>query len=204
MKNILNYTFINNTSAVYYNGSRWATNSCGEVEIVGKLDKFYIDKDGYRHYNYYLCKFDDGTLVEVEYRALRTGKIKNPNKPSVYGVGYIGEGKYNSGTSKKHTKEYEIWKKMLQRCYDEKYQIAEPTYCGVTVDPTWFNFQQFCEDITKLENYDAWKNNDGYELDKDILCDKFNINPKVYSLATCKFVTKSENNKYKKIVKKGE
>jgi len=33
----------------------------------------------------------------------------------------------------------------------------------------------------------------GLELDKDILCDKLNISPKIYSPETCQWITKKEN-----------
>lgn len=191
------YKLIKNTSEIYYNGSKWTTNNCGTVTIIGKLNKYYLDKKGYKHYNYYLCKFDDGTIVETEYKTFKNGKIKNPNYPSVYNVGYLGEGQWNSGTSNKHTKEYEIWKKMLQRCYDKRYYEKQPTYKEVIVDERWFNFQNFCEDIQELKGYKDWKNNRNFELDKDILCNKMNIDPKIYSKDTCLFISKKENNSNK-------
>lgn len=135
--------------------------------------------------------------MEAEYRTFRNGKIKNPNYPSVYNVGYIGEGKWESGNSNKKTKEYETWKKMLQRCYDKKYQEKQPTYKDITVDARWHNFQNFCEDIQNLDGYKDWKNNNGMELDKDILCNILNISPKIYSKDTCMFVTKEKNNLYR-------
>lgn len=166
----------------------------GYVTIIGKLNKYYVDKNtGEKHFNYYLVQFEDGYIAETEYRALRHGKIKNPNTPSVYGVGFIGEGIYSSGTSKKHTKEYETWKKMLQRCYDEKYQRLEPSYIGVLVDKRWHNFQNFCEDIKEIQNYNLWLLQNGYELDKDILCERYGINPKIYSKDTCVFIEKKLN-----------
>ena len=57
---------------------------------------------------------------------------------------------------------------------------------------------------------DEWKNdfvkfrdwslsngyNEKFELDKDILCDKLEIYPKIYSPKTCTWVSKSKNRKY--------
>lgn len=170
----------------------------GYVTVIGKLNKYYIDKKTKeKHYNYYLVEFEDGYITETECRALKHGKIKNPNIPSVYNVGYIGVGENNSGNSKKHTKEYETWKKMLQRCYDANYQKFEPSYIGTTVDKRWHNFQNFCEDIKSLPNYNKWIVSSEYELDKDILCNQYNINPKIYSKKTCMFIKKKFNSIFK-------
>ena len=51
------------------------------------------------------------------------------------------------------------------------------------------NFQNFCSDIIELENYDLWKTNKGWELDKDI---KVKGN-KTYNKNNCMFVKKKEN-----------
>lgn len=82
---------------------------------------------------------------------------------------------------------------MIRRCYSEKFLNEYPSYKGVTVCERWHNFQKFCEDIKCLRGYDEWKSELGYELDKDILCDKLNIYPKIYSPETCMFISKKEN-----------
>lgn len=53
----------------------------------------------------------------------------------------------------------------------------------------------FCEDIQHLKGYDEW-NVKNYELDKDIICDKLKIYPKIYSKDTCMFIPKSDNGTY--------
>ena len=90
----------------------------------------------------------------------------------VYGVGYIGQGKYKSKTNIFHT-----WRSMLRRCYSEVYQAKKPTYIGCVVDEHWHCFQNFAQWYEK--NYI-----EGFELDKDILCKGC----KVYSESTCCFV----------------
>lgn len=54
-----------------------------------------------------------------------------------------------------------------------------------------------------LDSPDAfikWCEENGYEenlvLDKDILCDKLGISPKIYSPSTCMFITRAENQEY--------
>lgn len=86
---------------------------------------------------------------------------------------------------------------MLSCCYDCKnksYRYYGEK--GVTVCKRWHNFQTFCEDIKNLPGYEEWKNSDFlYALDKDILCDKKDIIPKIYSKDTCQFIEISENSR---------
>lgn len=129
-------------------------------------------------------QFDDGTVVEHrEYSAFKKGQIKNPMTPSVYGIGFIGKGKFKTKDKNgKNTKCYDTWVRMLQRCYDPKYQEKNPTYKGCTVDKRWHNFQNFAK--WYYENYYEFGNDERMELDKDIL----NKGNKVYSAETCVFV----------------
>ena len=92
--------------------------------------------------------------------------------------------------------EYVVFHGILNRCYNPKNpNYAEYGAEGVTLDPKLFNFQNFCEMLTHLPNYDKWKKDtSGYwEIDKDILCDKYNISPKIYSEKTCHFIPYYEN-----------
>ena len=77
---------------------------------------------------------------------------------------------------------YRRWKKMLERCYYEKYQEKYPTYTGCYVCKEWLTFSNF---KAWMETQD-WK---GKQLDKDIL---FRGN-KVYSPGTCVFINQNVN-----------
>lgn len=137
----------------------------------------------------YLIEFEDGTQI-VSSSVGENQNIKNPNSISVYGIGILGVGSFSR---KNHPKEYSSWRRMLQRCYNLKTQERQPTYKGCSVDKRWHNFQNFCEDIVHLENYELWKNNTkkcAWALDKDI---KIKGN-KIYSKDTCKFASWLENN----------
>ncbi len=112
--------------------------------------------------------------------------FKDKSMPTVYGVGMLGIGPYNYST---HTREYGIWKAMLQRCYLESTQIRQPAYVGVTVEDRWHNFQNFCEDLPTLEGYSIWLKDTNYQLDKDLS----NLGSRIYSKNNCKFVSKQEN-----------
>ena len=128
-------------------------------------------------------RFDDGTIIEHKtYGNFKKGLIKNPMTPSVYGVGFIGKGRFKTKDANgKHTKCYEVWQKMLQRCYSSKCQEKHPTYIRCIVCKEWHNFQVFAE--WYYEHYYEIEN-ERMELDKDILC-KWN---KIYSADNCVFV----------------
>lgn len=124
---------------------------------------------------------DSGYPVHTSYQAFQSGSVKNPYDKSVYGEGYIGEGKYRTTINGQSTPQYKVWSSMLARCYSTKLQEKNPTYNGVTVCDEWKNFQTFA----------AWYDENYYEidgqrtdLDKDVLV-KGN---KVYSPDTCVFV----------------
>lgn len=56
----------------------------------------------------------------MRYDNFKKGNIKCPYERRVYGVGYLGEGKYKVYENGKNTKYYDAWHDMLNRCYSEK------------------------------------------------------------------------------------
>jgi len=191
-ENILKqYSLMENNSKIYYNGSIWDSKSCGKFTIIGKTDRH---NGGKNSYVYCLCEFEDGAIIESDFTNIKNGNVKSPNSPNVYGVGYMGQGDWSSKNNGKTTKEYSTWIHMIRRCYSENFQKENMSYKDVTVDKEWFCFQNFCKDIQSLPGYKEWKLGEtGYELDKDILCEKMNIHPKIYSFKTCMFVSKKDN-----------
>ena len=108
-------------------------NSFGSKMIIKEYRRA-IDIDVYfPEYNW--------TFEHARYNDFKNGTIKCPYEPRVYGVGYLGEGKYKTRENGKTTDEYNIWRHMLQRCYDPKYQERYPTYKGCKVEDKWLNFQ---------------------------------------------------------------
>ena len=81
----------------------------------------------------------------AQYNQFKDGQVKCPYEPRVYGVGYIGEGKYATTVNRKPTRVYDVWRSMLRRCYDTKHLIKEPTYINCEVCEEWHNFQVFSE-----------------------------------------------------------
>ena len=114
---------------------------------------------------------------------IRKGKVRDKLAPTVYGIGFIGDGEHKPSVKSKDTKPYKTWKNMLGRCYSAKCQVKQPTYIGCTVAPIWHNFQNFAQWFD--ENYI-----EGYDLDKDIKVE----GNKIYSPDKCKFVSHKENN----------
>ena len=125
------------------------------------------------------------------YQHFKKGQIKCPYEPRIYGIGFIGEGKYKAKENGKKTDEYKIYQNMLMRCYDPKYHEKYPTYKNCKVEDYLLNFQNMCK----------WLDENYYEipgevmhLDKDILC-KGN---KIYSRETCIFVPQRINSLFVK------
>ena len=164
-------------------GNTYITYLREKYKVLGNLDI----KNKYNQYNWFLIEFEDKTQVVVHGTVICHKNIKNPNTPLLYGVGFMGQGKYNSTINGKVTKEYKLWQEMLQRCYNPKYQETRLNYKGYTVDSRWHNFQNFCEDIQHLEGYTEWKNNNNISKYKYVFCK--NKGNKIYSKDACLFTT---------------
>jgi len=128
----------------------------------------------------YIMFLKTGCKRVVEASNARKGNVKDYLLPRVFGVGFMGLGKY---TKKENKKAYQLWHGMLMRCYYEGYLVNKPTYRECSVCEEWHNFQNFTDWFN--ENYV-----EGKHLDKDI---KIKGN-KTYSPEACSFVTLTENN----------
>lgn len=84
---------------------------------------------------------------------------------------------------------YRIWCNVKSRCYN-KNNDAYKNYGanGITICDEWLN---------NYVSFKEWALKNGYkdslEIDKDIICEREKIFPKIYSPNTCLWVTKSEN-----------
>ena len=123
-----------------------------------------------------------GNTKYVEAKHIRNGKgIRDPYVPIVNGVGYMGEGIYDSKNSKDA---YSVWSNMMKRCYSDLIHKKHPSYKGCSVCKEWHNFQTFAEWFYSHESYGL-----GYHLDKDLLV-KGN---RVYSANTCSMIPREIN-----------
>lgn len=128
-------------------------------------------------------KFLDGSNYEkiVQSTKFKNGNFSSPYEKSKCNIGYLGEYNKNHILFKKSI---DVWHKMLNRCYDDKYTKKFPTYKNVTVCEEWHNFSIF----------QKWFNDnyiEGFYLDKDIL--QFGIDNKIYSQNTCVFLSPKLN-----------
>lgn len=116
---------------------------------------------------------------------MATNSRKDPYKPTLEGIGYLGEGLYKTrGGDGVKTREYTTWRSMIKRCYGKScVNSNNKCYKGVVkVCEEWLNFQTFAKWFH--DNYV-----DGWELDKDFL----NPDAKEYSPDNCVFLPPSIN-----------
>lgn len=132
-------------------------------------------------------KFENGYITKSNYKSFLEGSIRSPYDKTVYGHGFLGEGKYKpSDENKKRTNQYLSWQEMLRRCYDKELHKRAPTYKDCIACEEWLNFQTF----------GAWYDDNIYNLDKkEMNLDKDILikGNKIYSPKTCVFVPKSIN-----------
>lgn len=156
-----------------YEGMVFKTNSFGDVKILV-----------YENSKSVLVKFlNSGCEVVCRLDKILQGKLKDPQQPSVYGVGIVGDSIIRC--EGKLDKAYVVWSNMLKRCYDLSSTKSRPTYKDCIVSDNFKyleNFKEWCNNQVGFGLKD--ENGKSFALDKDILV-KGN---KVYSPETCCFV----------------
>lgn len=100
-----------------------------------------------------LVEYNGSTSVTIEfqdefkhrtttwYANFKKGTMKNPYHKLLYGRGYIGVGPYEQTINRKSTREYDMWRRMFDRCYSGK----QPAYDDCEVCEEWWNFQNFAK-----------------------------------------------------------
>lgn len=150
------------------------SNSSGDFKVLKYSDSKNIE----------IQFLNTGFETKVQLGSIRNGEVKDPYSPSVHGVGILGV-KYQTKINGVHTKEYELWCRMLQRCYSDTYQKKRPTYIGCGVSDNFKSYEYFYEWCHNQVGF----SNKGWQLDKDLLV-KGN---KVYSESTCVFIPSEIN-----------
>ena len=122
------------------------------------------------------------TKVKTSYGNFKSGSVRNPYHPSIYGIGITGC-KYptKTETNDRPTKEYSIWRSILERSFVGKIKEKQPTYEDVTCCDEWLNFENFYEWLHSQPNFNKWYEGSRWAVDKDIL----NKGNKVYSPENC-------------------
>ena len=158
-------------------------------DCVGKVYKSLNSGD------FTILKYNGSKDVEIQFintgyrkvaemKEVRSGEIKDPYLPSVYGVGVLGT-KHPSKVNGVRTKEYALWYDMLLRCYSNTYKKKRPTYEGCEVSDNFKSYEYFYEWCHKQIGF----GNESWQLDKDLLI-KGN---RVYSEDFCIFLPKEIN-----------
>lgn len=122
--------------------------------------------------------FADNIYVIRSAKEIKSGQILHPCDRNVYGIGYLGIGKYTYAENKHRS---DCWRAMFKRCYETNGNYL--SYSDIEVCEDWHNFQNFAE----------WYNNnyiEGFDLDKDL---KSRSGAKVYSPDTCCFLSPKLN-----------
>ena len=164
-------------------------NNVSYKDCVGKVCKSLNSGD------FKILKYNDARNVEIQFLKtgfealvelgnIKSGKVKDPYLPSVYGEGILGT-KYLPSINGVNTKEYVLWKNMLERCYSDIFKKKRPTYEGCKVSDNFLYYEYFYEWCHKQIGF----NNKGWQMDKDLLI-KGN---KVYSEDSCIFLPREIN-----------
>ncbi len=130
-------------------------------------------------------------LNEVEFR---TPSIKSGNTTQCKSCKTI---KQNTTHGDSGSRLFNIWNHMRYRCSIKshaKYKWYGAK--GVIVCEEWKDDYQVFKDWSFANGY-----SDELEIDKDRLCRRLNIEPKIYSPETCEWVSKSDNLKERHIKK---
>ena len=83
-----------------------------KMKIIAQRSNCDIDVEFLDNHHY--------VFKHAKYQNFKNGAIKNPFDITVFGKGYLGDGKYSGWINGEHTEEYEIWKGIIKRCYCEK------------------------------------------------------------------------------------
>ena len=165
-------------------------NDVSYKDCVGKVFKSKLSGD------FKILKYNDKTNVEIQFLttgyetvarliSIKIGEVKDRLSPSIYGIGVVGT-KYLTYECGVQTKEYTLWKNMLERCYSDTYKKKHPTYKDCEVSENFKSFEYFYEWCHSQIGF----SNQGWHLDKDLLTE----GNKVYSENICVFIP-SEINK---------
>ena len=157
-------------------GECFVTNEGYNIQIIDYVDTKNV-----------LIKFVDRPEIQIwsTMQNIKNGQVKNPLHKSVYNIGYYGIGNYTARKNGIKTEEYIKWFSMFVRCYDDKYQLRQPTYIGCSVSDDFCNFQNFAEWYSHYK----YKCKYPLEIDKDLLYE----GNKIYSPKTCCLLPKEIN-----------
>lgn len=156
-------------------GQVYSSNNYGDVIILE-----YINS-----YNVKIRFINTGYVTTTQMSNIRSGRVRDPYVPTVFGIGVLGD-KYATCVNSKTVKEYLLWHSMLERCYSTLQHVKNPSYAGCTVSDNFKSYEYFYEWCHLQHGFSI----EGWQLDKDLLV-KGN---KIYSENTCVFIPREINN----------
>ena len=109
---------------------------------------------------------------------LVSGSIKNRGKPSLFGVGILGDAEVNC-----YDMSYKSWAGMIKRVYTPHTEQMAITYKDCTVVNDWLRFENY------LKWFEQQKVQPKWQLDKDLLVP----GNKIYGPDTCIFLPREIN-----------
>ena len=159
------------------------SNNYGPFKIIGEAKI-----PGYNKRAVVIKFLNTGTICTVKYAAAKYGRVKDRYLPIYHGVGCIGNASC-------YDPAYRLWSNMMSRCYN----TTNKSYInygakGIKVCDRWLCFENFLNDLPKVDGYSNWVNMPGmYKLDKDFKQQNMPECQKVYSPETCCFLSNQDN-----------
>ena len=160
----------------YYIGAEYVNREGSKYQIIAKAAAP----------RYWVCRFGSGFITTAKETNILYGKVKDHMHHSVYGVGFLGA-KITKPKGSFERQVYDLWANMLRRVYGGYSDHWDGKYDDVEVCPSWHNYCVFREDIKDLPGYEAWVKDSRMCLDKDL------AGHRLYSKATCQFISNAEN-----------
>lgn len=158
--------------------------SVGRV-FTGNFGNYKIIE--YKNAREVTVEFEDGYTRKCSSNSLRIGSVKNPNFPTIFGVGYLGEGKFSDAKGFSESYTYKLWRHVLGRVFRKEY---EAHYSDCDIDELWLcynNFAEWCHNQKGFSSFDD--KGERFQLDKDF---KLKGN-RLYSPETCIFLPREIN-----------
>ena len=172
-------------------GGIYKTNNFGNIRIIRELS---IEERN-REKRTFEVEFLNTNILGSHTRKIceigriLEGVIRDPYKPTIFGIACIGMPKVQHNNA--YNISYHIWRGIINRCYN-KNDKAYINYgaVGVRVCQRWLCFEFFLQDLPMLENYQQWLQSPSreYHFDKDVKQQGLPPNMKVYSPETCMFI----------------
>lgn len=92
-----------------------------------------------------ICFLEHPCEVIIRVIQIRNKMIKNPMRPVVRGLGFMGVGSHVAKKNGVPNPTHAVWSNMFFRVYSPATDDIARVYAGTSVHPDWHNFQNFAE-----------------------------------------------------------